>query len=235
MRSLTDAEAFAIRKDEACQKLHALKATDPAHYIAPVPGDLSDAARAAREAFDLGAAETQAGPAYATTKSRSDRGAAGVRLRSGLRGHIPDEALREFARKTLGAKRCSLKYLETLRVVLGNLAKAEHEGYVLELNVRTPFGTERTMRTIIGQLRCAEITRGETVVLGDGRSQVVQCFGDLEQSRHLREAACWTTVEQRIERLDLAQEVREDQCRLRFVGPIRSRVLANIPRADVPY
>lgn len=129
----------------------------------------------ARDAFDLDAAMAAlppAGPALPT----SERGAAGVRLRGYLVADISDELLREFARDTLGAQRCSEQYLDALRVVLGNQADAERHGYVLEMNQRVSFAPARVMRTIIDQMHAAGITFGRVVRLGEGRSQLVQCF-----------------------------------------------------------
>lgn len=104
------------------------------------------------------------------------RGQAGVRLREELRTDIPEELLREMARETLGAMRCSQQYLDALRVVLGNQAHAERHGYRLEMNVRVTFTTERTMRTILEQMAAAGLTFGKQVSLGQGRAQVVHCF-----------------------------------------------------------
>lgn len=106
------------------------------------------------------------------------RGVAGRRLRGDLRSTINDTLLREFARSELGALRCSAQYLEALRVVLGNQAHAESYRYVIELNIRVPFTSERTMRTIVEQMRAANITYARTVNLGQSRRQVVQCFGE---------------------------------------------------------
>ncbi len=89
--------------------------------------------------------------------------------------------MREFARDTLGAKRMSKQYLDALRVVLGNKADASCRRYVLELNIRVPFAAERVMRTIIDQMKRAGLTYGQGVALGNGRTQVVQCFGPRRQ------------------------------------------------------
>lgn len=128
-----------------------------------------------RDAFDLDAAMAAlppAGPALPT----SERGAAGVRLRGYLVADISDALLREFARDTLGAQRCSEQYLDALRVVLGNQADAERHGYVLEMNQRVIFAPARVMRTIIDQMHAAGITFGRVVRLGECRSQLVQCY-----------------------------------------------------------
>lgn len=98
------------------------------------------------------------------------------RLTARHRADIPDDLLREFARETLGAKRCSAEYLEALRVVLGNQAWAEQRGIRLELNTRVDFASERTMRTIVSQMEAAGVTHGWTVGLGAGRVQTVQTW-----------------------------------------------------------
>lgn len=112
----------------------------------------------------------------ATDSTRHARGSAGQRLRASLAAKVPDETLREIARDTLGAVRCSQKYLDALRIVLGNQAHAEEFGYLLEMNTRTDFATEKVMRTILGQMEQAGITFKKLVVLGQGRSQAVHCY-----------------------------------------------------------
>ena len=67
-------------------------------------------------------------------------------------------------------------YLQALRVVLGNQAKAEREGHALEMNIRTDFASERVMRNIINQMRDAGITTSKRVGLGYGRAQSIQVF-----------------------------------------------------------
>lgn len=143
---------------------------------------LTEAQRRAREAFDLDAA-MDALPAHSPTAAGSFKGAAGVRLRPHLVADISDDLLREFARETLKAARMSEPYLDALRVVLGNQAEAARLGYTLEMNVRVPFAPVGIMRTIIGQMKRAGITHGSLVLLGSGRTQVVQCFA-AEQHRH---------------------------------------------------
>lgn len=131
----------------------------------------------ARASFDLDAAFAALPPATPSgSTSPTYRGQAGIRLRPYHVADISDVVLREFARETLGAARCSESYLDALRVVLGNQADAERFGYVLEMNRRTSFATERTMRTIIEQMEAAGITKGVTVGLGEGRVQVVQVY-----------------------------------------------------------
>ena len=136
-------------------------------YGAPLCTDaapaLTDKQRAARASFDLDAAMAAlppAGPSF--TRS----GAAGVRPRPDIVAIIPDDLLREFARETLGAVRCSAQYLGALRIVLGNQAKAERLGFVLELNQRNDFASPKVMRTIIGQMQTAGISWSHPVWLG---------------------------------------------------------------------
>lgn len=106
-------------------------------------------------------------------------GCIGKRVQEHMRATLPEDDLREFAREFLGAQRMSAAYLDALRVTLGNQAHAERYSVSLELNIKTPYAariTERTMRTIIGQMADAGITRGVRVGLGEGRTQVVQGF-----------------------------------------------------------
>lgn len=130
----------------------------------------------ARETFCLETA-WQALPPYCSSNPTNTKGSAGVRLRGHLVSTISDELLREFAHITLGAQRCSDKYLRALRIVLGNQADAERKNYRLELNIRNSFDVpERVMRNVIDQMKSAGITQGERVVLGEGRTQEVQCY-----------------------------------------------------------
>ena len=100
-----------------------------------------------------------------------------MRMRASPVAIISDDLLTDFAKNRLGAQRCSAQYLEALRVVLGNQARAERMGYVLEMNQRVPFAPPKVMRNIIDQMKAAGITYGKQVILGSGRCQVVQCFG----------------------------------------------------------
>ena len=99
-----------------------------------------------------------------------------ARLNPAYPAVISDALLREFAADTLGAQRMSAQYLHALGIVLGNLFRAEHLGYYLELNIRTRFTTERTMRTILDQLAAAGITKAFRAITGHGRVQSVQRF-----------------------------------------------------------
>jgi hypothetical protein len=142
----------------------------------------------ARESFDLDEVMARlppAGPSWTRTA-----GQAGLRLRGHLVADISDDLLREVAREALGAMRCSEKYLDALRVVLGNQADAERHGYRLELNVRVSFASEKVMRTILDQMRTAGLTVGVTVGLGAGRCQTVQCFDRHELSNRTSAPYC---------------------------------------------
>jgi hypothetical protein len=139
-----------------------------------VHSQLKQAHRVAREKFDLDEAMAALPPQPQRTPT--PKGAAGYRLRAQERADISDDLLREFARDTLGAVRTSAQYLDALRVVLGNQAHAERNGYTLEMNVRTTFATPRVMRSIIDQMQAADITTSRRVSLGGGHTQVVQVY-----------------------------------------------------------
>jgi len=134
------------------------------------------------EPFDIEAALARLPPSGLVRERGSEddnketRGYAGQRLRAGLRANCCDGFLRDIAHDTLGAVRCSQKYLDALRIVLGNQAHAERFGYLLEMNTRTTFTSEKVMRTILGQLEAAGITFKKQVILGQGRAQAVHCF-----------------------------------------------------------
>ena len=110
----------------------------------------------------------------------SPRGSMGIRLRKHLKGAINDGLLREFGQDVLKAKRMSAKYLDALRIVLGNQADAERRGYILEMNLRLLFASERVMRNIIDQMKAAGICEGRRVFLGGSKVQTVQCFNLIE-------------------------------------------------------
>jgi len=107
---------------------------------------------------------------------RSIRGSAGHRLRGSVSAQVSDELLREIAGDTFGAVRCSRKYLDAMRIVLGNQAHAEQFGYILEMNTRTTFATEKVMRTILAQMEQAGVTFKKQAVLGQGRVQAMHCY-----------------------------------------------------------
>lgn len=142
-------------------------------YTAPV----TSAQQQARDAFDLDAAVAALPPAGKEPFDHDPYGTAGVRLRTSLKADVSDALLREFARETLGAQRCSAQYIDALRVVLGNQQHADRFRYLLELNQRVSFASPNVMRTIIDQMQAAGITRGVTVKPGKGLKQVVQCYG----------------------------------------------------------
>ena len=184
---------------------------------------ITESQRKAREAFDLDTAMS-ALPAFGTVAA-DDRGSDGrVRLRAHLVADISDALLREFARETLGAQRCSEQYLDTLRIVLGNQAEAERYGYVLEMNHRVSFAPRHVMRTIIDQMQAARVSYGTVVGLGRGRCQVVQCFAT-EEKRHQRSTQSMGNAEAAAEliRRDRKQEAEDD-----------ARQAAAIARGEIP-
>lgn len=69
----------------------------------------------------------------------------------------PEAPLREWAAQTLGARRCSEKYLTALRIVLGNMSRAERHGAMLQLTTTAAFASRQTMRTLIDQLVSAQL------------------------------------------------------------------------------
>jgi hypothetical protein len=130
--------------------------------------------RAARQTFDLDRA--MALLPDLPKSMPTVKGSAGVRLSKHLRATLSEDLLREFAKEQLKAVRLTAKYLEALRIVLGNQADAERKCHVLEMNIRVDFASERVMRNIIDQMSLAGITTGRQVSLGKGRTQLVQCY-----------------------------------------------------------
>lgn len=99
-------------------------------------------------------------------------------------GDYPESLLREWAVETLGAERCSATYLSALRIVLGNMARADRHGAQLHLTQAVscirgdePFASRQTMRTILGQLHSAGLVTpneiaGETVYMYRGTPRI---------------------------------------------------------------
>lgn len=162
---LTDSQK-ADKRATTSAKIAALRLT---------PAPITAAQRAARATFDLDAAMAALPPYSALHPDQAQTGGR-HRLRGGLRSGLSPSDLRDLARE-LGAQRVNAQYLDALCIVVGNQARAERFGYVLELNVRVPFTSERTMRTILHQMKAAGITFSQVIPLGHGRSQLVQCFG----------------------------------------------------------
>ena len=196
---------------------------------------MTDAQRKARESFDLDTAMAALPPDGPGRVPTSDRGAAGVRLRACYVADISDDLLREMARETLGATRCSEQYLDALRVILGNQAQAEKYGYVLEMNQRVSFASQKVMRTIIDQMQAAGVSFGSVVGLGAGRSQVVQCFSGKVGSHRDPVAE----LEHRDRQQEAADDIRREAAMARgeFPGPQENRPdpYQFITEADVPY
>ena len=196
---------------------------------------ITDAQRKAREAFDLDAAMAALPPDGPPRLQASHRGAAGVRLRACFVADVSDDLLREMARETFGAVRCSEQYLDALRIVLGNQADAERHGYTLEMNRRVDFAPEQVMRTIIDQMQAAGVCYGSAVDLGQGRRQLVQCFAG-KRSRHMTSADELERMERQHEaaddaRLAAALARGDDQ----FNKPNLHDHCRHIEAADVPY
>lgn len=172
---------------------------------------VTDKQKLARETFDLDAALAALPPGRpAGQRSASSKGQAGLRLQPHVVATISDDLLVEFAQGTLAAKRCSEQYRRALRVVLGNQGEAERDGYVLEMNLRVDFATERVMRTIIDQMRAASISRDSVVGLGAGRCQVVQCFGDGAQHRWMGDWISRAIALAELERINRKAEAVND-------------------------
>jgi hypothetical protein len=225
-----------MRTPTAREALVVLRVTDPRHYAPLVPKDLPTEAVKARQAFDL---DVEMAKAASLGDMRQPKGAAGVRLRARFVAHISDDLLREFALEILGAKRCSVKYLAALRVVLGNQAEAQRKGYKLEMNLRVSFAPERVMRTIIDQMQAAGITRGAVVGLGEGRSQVVQCFDNLKRATYLGDNTSSAVAAEALECHDRAQEAKDDARRDAAIASGTPQAPAGLPaavaEADVPH
>lgn len=192
------------------------------------------AQRKARASFDLDAA--MAALPDPSAPRASEVGSVGVRLRGYLRaetsGAFTEALLREYAAETLGALRCSEQYLDALRVVLGNQADAERHGYVLELNTRVSFATERTMRTILAQMAAAGLTSQREVYLGSGHRQTIHFIDNTEPQQAARtDGAAARALEAAARR----QEA-EDSARMRQAGTLGPcTVPGSITDANVPY
>ena len=184
---------------------------------------LTQAQQAAREKFNLD--EAMAALPTESKRTPTPQGAAGYRLRGQERADIPDDLLREFAQDTLGAVRISAQYLEALRVVLGNQAHAERNGYTLEMNVRTTFAPDWVMRNIINQMRAARITTSRRVSLGGDRTQVVQVYEP--------PTVTYGGAQEELEAMLRAEERTTDrQLRDKVWDP---KDFPDIPAEDVPY
>lgn len=112
-------------------------------------------------------------------------------------------------------------YLSSLRIVLGNQAHAERTGQALEMNIRSEAGSERTLRTIIDQMKGAGITERRTVFLGQGRRQEVQCY-----------------VPPPVPRVSLDEYLRVEEARLeagRRCAALGSSVPDVIEPGDIPF
>jgi hypothetical protein len=175
--------------------------------------------QAMRDSFDFDAAWAALPPPSVTPPHISPEGAAGRRLQGRFKTTLSETLLREFARDVLKAQRMRTGYLDALRVVLGNQARAERGGYTLEQNLRVDFASFQEMRTINDQMRDAGITEDHGVTLGAGRVQVVQCF---VPTRKLRS-------------LDLCTMLRREEARRWEHDPPKATLPASIAGEDVPF
>lgn len=110
--------------------------------------------------------------------------------------NISEPLLREIA-TSLGAKRCSVAYLEALRIILGNMAHADRLGVRLRLPLDVPFASERTMRTIITQMETAGMLRRDAWTDSLGRAHLSSVY--------------WGRMEGRGERLDVYSRIQREQ------------------------
>lgn len=213
------------------QRSHASENAKASDTTAP----LTNSRWLVRESFNLESALESLPPEGPEQSSFSIRGQAGVRLRACYVADISDALLRDFARETLGATRCSEQYLDALRIVLGNQAQSEKYGYTLEMNQRVSFAPPRVMRTIIDQMQAAGISFGSVVGLGMGRSQAVQCYPG-RTGRHLSPAA---DLEFRNRRQEAWDDDGREAAAAQGESPTRSENEASafhrIPAHEVPY
>lgn len=152
-------------------------------------------------------------PPAAANATLNKQGHAGIRLRPKLYATINEDLLTNFAKTELGAQRCSEKYLHALRIVLGNQADAEQRGYRLEMNIRNSCKIpERVLRNIIDQMKASQITEGELVQLGEGRSQVVQCYDPYKKYKNASE--WYHSTEEQLEALYRATETYPPNSRM---------------------
>jgi hypothetical protein len=139
----------------------------------------------AREEFDLEKAMSSLPALDAYIPPPKDHDS--IRLREYLKSDISDDLLREFATTELKAERLSKNYLNALRIILGNKAHAEKNEYKLQLNTRTSFASQRTMRTILGQMFAAGLLTQEPRYLGNGRIQDVYFYETFTPTQSMRE------------------------------------------------
>lgn len=161
-------------------------------------------------------------PPVTTKQPQGLEGAAGRRLQGHLVTTAPETLLEDFARDVLGAVRLNDKYRHALRVVLGNQAEAERQGYALEQNIGMAFASPRTMRTINGQMQAAGITVGLRVGRGCGRVQTVQRFTSSDGPPPSPD-------------LDTTLRWFEERGERRGLVPQPAKVPASLQTDDVPY
>ena len=162
-----------------------------------------------------------------------------MKLTDTHRCNLAADMLRDIATQTLGAARCSSGYLNALSYVLGNQAKADRTGALLEMNTVVPFATARTMRTILSQLESRGMTFRLHRDFGAGRVQAVSFYQGRPHGR--------LPAHEELERVYRHQEAEDDkrqQLDLRGLdGTKRARWMAasadhmaalRINEADIP-
>lgn len=93
--------------------------------------------------------------------------------------------IREFATDALDAKRMSGNYIETLGAILGNFAEADAGGTECLVSRRDEsLGTERTIRTIQGQMQASGHLVKQTRSQGHGFVGAVYVYAPVAQYRN---------------------------------------------------
>lgn len=140
------------------------------------------------------------------------------------RTNYPDHLLRDFAANVLGAKRCSAEYMRVLRIILGNLSLADRIGARLRLCIDVPFASRPVMRTIIGQLKDAKLTREERWVDDRGfphtsqiyQGRMVVCPDDVDDCDDVQQRM-YIILQRAQERVDFTRQlyalgIHEEDC-----------------------
>ena len=128
-----------------------------------------------------------------------------MKLTAYYRCNIAADMLREIAVHDFGAVRCSTDYLKALAHILGNQAHADRTGALLEMNTIVPFASQRTMRTLLGQLQARGITRRLHRDYGPGRVQAVSFY----QGRRHGRIRSYEELQRIYQRLEAADDKRQ--------------------------
>lgn len=92
------------------------------------------------------------------------------------RSPAPEALLRDFAAVTLGRERCGADYISALRVVLGNMARADRLHGRLKLSLETSFASIQTMRGLIKELHAAGLLDVTETSDGQGRRHRIYTY-----------------------------------------------------------